>query len=616
MAESADPSTSQAPFSEATAEPPPATAPSAEPVVLQDWTPLHRCLDWQLGQMAFQQRGSQAFTTQEVPNLINQGGLAAYRSAEVLFAHCVELDSAGELEAEIVVMEMAIGLGLFAVQVLDRFAVLCREHGRDYYDRLTYLATDGTPRMVVDARDHKVFERHAGRVVLGLVDALDPARLVRLDDGEVMDLTGRLRAVMHTYLLCVLPANLFRRQIIRNDNGEVEEKWGAVMARTMLRYPDELKWFTNRSVAEVVALASSGQQQDLAQLTRLYPLIDLELVLAAFEPADITEGPDVRAAAELVAQALPVPVADPNAQADEPAVNPADNVWVLHSAGAQASLGRTLQVLRNNGILLFRDYGPATAERANGNHLYQHYGATTAFGINHFALKAWLETPDADGKRLATVSVPPAEGEASIKTRLISRAELPRTRASFALQFDPRSFDNLETVMQQARGQVSAADGQPMDHYRKALQLERDNWMLLGEAGDIAFRRDRNLELGHLLLSEALRINPWYSASTWNSLGDLFWVKGEFVQARGAYEEATKNNPEHFRAYLNLADCCLREGDWAGAVENAAKALAKDSEGTESQRALEVVQEASKRLGEYRERAARYRKERQAGSPR
>lgn len=590
------------------ADAPDAGVPATEPIVLQDWTPLHRCLDWQLGQMAFQLRGSQAFTTQEVPNLINQGGLAAYRCAEVLFAHCVELDSAGELEPDIAVMEMAIGLGLFAVQVLDRFQTLCREHGRDYYDRLTYFATDGTPRMIADAREHKVFERHQGRVVLGLVDALDPARLVRQDTGEVLDLTGRLRAVLHTYLLCVLPANLFRRQLVHGDNGEVSEKWGAVMARTVLRRPDELPWFTNRKADDLMALAQSGQPAAFAELSKLYPLLDLELVLAHFEPAELPEGDEVRAIADLLARELPA--------AADGAPDPRELVWVLHSAGAQQSLDRTLQVLRPTGILLYRDYGPASAERANGNHLYQHYGATTAFGINHLALGRWLEAAGPDGRPRAQVSVPPGEGEASIKTRLVSKAALPRTRAAFALQFDPRSFDRLEATVTQAREQSGVAGGQPMDHYRQALQLERDNWMLLGEAGDVAFRRDRNLELGHMLLLEALRINPWYAAGAWNSLGDLFWVKGEYAQARAAYEEAAKNNPEHFRAYLNLADCCVREGDWAGAVENAAKALAKDSDGNESKRALELVQQAAKRLDEARERAARYRKERQAGAPR
>jgi Tfp pilus assembly protein PilF len=581
--------------------------PAQEPVLLQDWTALTRCLDWTLGQMAFQQRGSQAFTTQEVPNLINQGGLPAYRAAEVLFAHCLEVDAAGKLEREIWGMEMALGLGLFSLQLLDRFQGLCRAHGRDYYDRLIWFATDGTPRMVVDARDHGVFARHAGHVVLGLVDALDPARLVRLDSGETVDLTGRLRAVVHTYLLCVLPANLFRRQIRRDEAG-IRENWGAVMARTVLRRPEDLALFTPMSVAQVQAAAASDDRAVLQTLTPLYPLVDLELALAGFEPEDLSDGPEIRRIAEQLTDALPAP---PAGEAD-----PRDDLWVLHSAGAQHSLGRTLEILRPDGFLYYRDYGPATAQRANGNHLYQHYGATTASGINHFALEGWLHSPGPDGQPRAQVSAPEGEGEASIKNRFISKADLPETRRAFALHFDPRGFAALEQLVEQARQEMGQKDGQPMELFRQALQLERDNWQLLGEAGDVALRRERNFEMAHMLLTEALRINPWYSASTWNSLGDLFWAQNEFAQARQAYMRAAEANTEHYRSYLNLADCCIREGDWSGAVEQAAKAIARDVDGNEAERAQKLLQEAAKRLAEQRQRAAKYRKERQAGSSR
>lgn len=588
-----------------------AESPSAqESVLLQEWTPLTRCLDWTLGQMAFQQRGSQAFTTQEVPNLINQGGLPAYRAAEVLFAHCLEIDGQGKLEREIWGLEMALGLGLFSLQLLDRFQALCRAHGRDYYDRIRWFATDGTPRMVLDARDHGVFERHAGKVVLGLVDALDPARLVRLDNQETVDLTGRLRMVVHTYLLCVLPANLFRRQIQRDERGE-REVWGAVMARTVLRKPEDLPLFSPLSVAQVQAAAASEERQVLQQLTPLYPLVDLELALAGFEPNDLAEGPELHRIADQIAAALPAPDPAAKDQAD-----PRDDLWVLHSAGAQHSLGRTLEILRPDGFLYYRDYGPATAKRANGNHLYQHYGATTAAGINHFALDGWLQSPGPDGQPRAQVSAPEGEGEASIKNRLVSKAALPETRRAFALHFDPRGFETLERLVEDARKALGQPGGKAMDLFRQALQLERDNWQLLGEAGDVALRRERNPELAHMLMTEALRINPWYAAATWNSLGDLFWSQNEFDQAQAAYQKATEANPEHYRGYLNLADCRIRQGDWAGAVEQAAKAIARDIDGSEAERAQTLLQEAAKRLAEQRLRAARYRKERQAGSSR
>jgi tetratricopeptide (TPR) repeat protein len=622
----------------ATRTPPPPGPQAPEPTspVLQDWTPLTTCLDWQIGQIAFQRRGSQAFTTQEVPNLINQGGLSAYRAAEVLFSHCAELDAEGQLEPEILCMEMAIGLGLHALQLLDRFQALCTEQGKDWYDRLTFFATDGTPKMVVDARDHGVFERHPGRVVLGLVNALDPGRLTRLDDGETVDLTGRLRAVFHTYLLCVLPANIFRRVRRRLQDGEVLpvqgwtaragdpghgddgtwlEQWSVIMARTVLRHPEALPRFAPLAVADVQAMAASEDPADKLPLVSLYPLLDLDLALATVQPDDLTEGPEVRRIADSVTGDIKANLRQHAEAQGEPYVDSqAEEVWVLHSAGALHSLQKTLEVLRKDGFALYRDYGPATAARANGNHLYQHYGATTAVGINHFALDAWFATPGDDGQPRAQVSVPPGEGEASIKNRLLSRAALPQTRQAFDARFDPKAFETLETLIAEARGRADQPRDS-MEAYRVALQLERDNWMLLGEAGEAALRRARHPELAHMLLTEALRINPWYAGGTWNSLGDLYWSQGRIEDARQAYERAVQANPESFRGYLNLSDVCRRQGDHARAVEMAAMAIARDVDGTEAARSKAALDDAVAHLQAQRELAAKWRKERQAGSP-
>jgi tetratricopeptide (TPR) repeat protein len=577
-----------------------------DPPILQDWTPLTSCLDWQIGQIAFQHRGVQAFTTQEVPNLINQGGLSAYRAAEVLLAHCEEMQAAGTLEPEICAMEMGMGMGLHAVQLLDRFQLLCRELGHDFYDRLTFYATDGTPRIVQDARDNGVYARHAGRVVLGITNALDPAAFVRLDDGSHVDLTGRIRAVFHTYLLCVLPANIFRRQ----TNAAGEHSWSVVMARTMLRHYDELPRFTALTVAQLQALSRSDAAADKLPLAPLYPLIDLDLALAPVDLDHIEGGDELRRMADQLANDLKqLPESERPKPEVEGEATAGGEVWVLHSAGALHCLDQTLQVLRRDGFVLYRDYGPATAKSANGNHLYQHYGSTTAVGINHYGIDGWLRS------RGVEVSVPPDEGEASIKNRLVGRAPLPKTRAAFANGYHPHAFDKLEKAIAYARQEVQRA-GEAMEAYRQALQVERDNWVLLGEAGEVALRKTRSPELAHMLLTEALRINPWYNNASWNNLGDLYWHGGDHERARAAYERAVQANPESHLGYLNLADCWLRKGEYGKAVEAAAMAVARDVDGSEMERSKRVLDEATKRLQAQRELAQKWRRERRAGAPR
>src|SRR5262249_5160836 len=111
-------------------------------VVLEDYRPLAESLDWRLGQEYLRKRGSLAFIGDPapVPFVVNNDGALSIRAAEVFFASLVEADAAGALPRDIFVLELGVGVGLFARFFLDRLRHLCDEAGRDYYDRLTYIA--------------------------------------------------------------------------------------------------------------------------------------------------------------------------------------------------------------------------------------------------------------------------------------------------------------------------------------------------------------------------------------------------------------------------------------------------------------------------------------------
>ena len=587
-----------------------AAQPTQEAPMLQDWVPLTHCFDWHLGQMAFQQRGAQAFTTNEVPNLINQGGMSAYRAAEVLYANCAEAADEGDLEADICCLEMAIGLGLHSLQLLDRFKEICERNKRDYYERLTWYATDITPKMLHDARDNGVFERHAGRVVLGQLDALQPQTLWRLDDGEPVQLQGRLRAIFHTYMLCVLPANVFRRSEVTLDSGEQRVVWGVLMARTILRHHEELSSFTDLDLDTIRAMIDSGASEQHLALTHLYPLLDLDLTLA---PLDESSHPDLWEL-ERIAHTIRAEAEKAGADSGTDTVAAEHHTWVLHSAGAMQSLDNSLALLQPSGMIVYRDYGPASAAAANGTHLYQHYGATTAIGVNHFALDRWLQEPGADGDRRALVTGADGEGEAAIKTRLVARAAMPKTRAVFRERFDPKDFDELTATIQRAHGLLEKP-GEAMEAYRLALAMERDNWALLAEAAEVALRYGRNLEMAHMLVNEVLRINPWYCAAAWNVLGDICWFAEDIDRSEAAYNKAVECNPEHYRGYFNLYTIHRQRCRYDKAVEMAAMALAMDRNGVESERTMAALDDASRLLRQQRKLAIEWRKARHAGSP-
>src|SRR5436190_1504769 len=176
--------------------------------IIQDFVPLADSLEWNLGQEYLRQRGNKAFLSDAspVPFVINNDGTLSRNAAEVFFASLSDADEQGTLEDELFVLELGIGVGLFARYFLDAFHELCRQHKKDYYQRLTYIAADRSERMLLDVCRHGVLEQHAGHYCLRLVDALKPGEHLP-QDVLFRNVQGKpLRAVFLNYLLDCLPA--------------------------------------------------------------------------------------------------------------------------------------------------------------------------------------------------------------------------------------------------------------------------------------------------------------------------------------------------------------------------------------------------------------------------
>src|SRR3984885_9880455 len=145
--------------------------------IIQDFVPLADSLEWNLGQEYLRQRGNKAFLSDAstVPFVINNDGSLSRSAAAVFFASLVDAEKNGPLENEIFVLELGIGVGLFARYFLDAVRDLCQEHKKDFYDRLCYIAADRSERMLLDVCRHGVLAEHPGRYRLRLVDAMKPA---------------------------------------------------------------------------------------------------------------------------------------------------------------------------------------------------------------------------------------------------------------------------------------------------------------------------------------------------------------------------------------------------------------------------------------------------------
>jgi len=543
-------------------------------VVLHDWVPLTDTLDWRLGKLAYQARGTQVFVNNEVPNLLHQGGLIPYRAAEVLLANFAEAQEQGTLADEIVVVEPGMGLGLFALQVLDRLKARCIQRGVDWYDRLTWYATDATPAVLRDVQRSGVFDRHAGRVVFGQASAMQPAK-VRTMAGEALDLTGRIQAVFHSYVFCMLPMNLLQ------VDGEAVS---ALLARTVLRRPSLLAEYTPLSLEAIQAIVGRGDPTEHTALVDLYPLLDLELALSPVEPAGHARPRQIAAAI----------------RAEAPSEGP---VWVLDSSGAQSALSATLDALRPDGFLLYRDYGPTTATAANEQLVYQHYGPTIAVQVNHFALEHLLPAP-------AAVTAPPGELPGKVSSRLVSRSALSQTRAAFRTAYD---FTDVLALRSAAGTARSAPDAALVASWQAALKIERDNWLLLTEAADAIFTRLGDPGQAYPLLKHSLDLNPWIQATAWDLLAEMFLSANELGQAAAALEKSRSINPEHARLYAALSRLHQARGESEAAVTAAAQAVAWESDPDRRVAHTDRLQECISDLARRQDQDRRLRQDRTAG---
>src|SRR5207237_4249132 len=100
------------------------------PRLVEDFRPIHECLDWRLSDAYWRSVGVAPFAQNTVPFVINNSGRLSQAAAAVFFAHCRETGATGPLR----ILELGAGAGLFARYFLDAFRALCEHEKADFYE--------------------------------------------------------------------------------------------------------------------------------------------------------------------------------------------------------------------------------------------------------------------------------------------------------------------------------------------------------------------------------------------------------------------------------------------------------------------------------------------------
>jgi tetratricopeptide (TPR) repeat protein len=484
--------------------------------------------------------------------VINNDGTLSRHAAAVLFANLQEAEQQGVVEDEVFVLELGIGVGLFARFFLDAFRELCRQQNKDWYGRLTYIAADRSERMLRDVARHGVLANHPGRYRLRLVDAMQPTEQL---PGDLM-FRGRpgkpLRAVLLNYLLDCLPA-----AVLEFDGEQVKQ----LCVRTCVARNVRLADYTDLTVE---ALAQRAKKNDAASQRELLEVYGLFASEYDYRPVDLNALPLGRFAVEWGRD---------------------HTKKLLHSYGAIQSLEQLLELVRPDGFILANDYGQ-TQTTVRDEFEHQRFSLATFVGVNFSLLKAYFDK----GGRCQYVE--PFGESASIHSRLLGHQLGGQTRLRFQEVFGQVAAEQLQEPLGKAReclrvGRFELAS----TYYREALARQPWNWVLLSEVAQFLIFSLRDVKAGIELAKLALALNPTCSAELWNTLGDGLFEARRYAEARSAYLKALQVNASDVRARYNLAWVYQREKNFPRALEMLAQGLALDKMGQYRERLFHKQQE-------------------------
>ena len=93
-----------------------------------------------------------------------------------------------------------------------------------------------------------------------------------------------------------------------------------------------------------------------------------------------------------------------------------------------------------------------------------------------------------------------------------------------------------ERLPDEARRHIEAGrTEEAMECYKSALARHPRDWRLLGELAEFLIRNLADYEAGLAAARAAVRLNPWYSAWLWNTVGDALYAQDRFDEAHEAY---------------------------------------------------------------------------------
>jgi Flp pilus assembly protein TadD len=518
--------------------------------VLQGLRPVCESVGWLRSQRFWATAGIEIFTSGEVPYIVTNDGDQSRKAVELYIESLKAAEAVGQREPMSYVLELGVGVGLFAKLFLDQLRARSIAEGRDYYERTKYLASDGSRTLLNDTRESGVFADHEDRVerlhlpVAGLRTKLAAAA------PNGVDFAGAIRAVHANYILDSLPFT-----ILALRGADIFE----LQVRTRLH-------------------------PDVAVLSQYFPEDDDETAIDSwFNAHDEILGDSFVFESEYVPvnrESLPYSSAIPQPAEDATRV-------FIHSYGALCCMEEVLDVLRPDGHMVAVDYGYTESKRLPEIVEFQCFGASIASGVNFAQL-----TSHARNRSDSLVGCPASDPE-SLQARLVARDQVSlRVIERFEEMYSRDAWERLrapyvEAVELVRQGRYEAARWK----FDTAYQLQPLNWTVLEAIAAFLTYNVEDHASALEVAKKGVQLNH-LSSRLWNILGDSYYGLGDLDSAESVYRHAMRVNPGDVRGRTNLVYVLLRRGEQADALRMIGEALSLDTSGEHREELLHKQAEA------------------------
>lgn len=491
-------------------------------IPLEPPQPVPQSLEWRLGARYWHHHGTAPFADGSVPYIINNSGWAPRAAAELI------LSVGKDLEGPLVVVEVAAGSGVFALQVLDHVQKQSIALGLDVYKRLTWVCTDGAQRSVEAWSERQQFHRHQGRVLPMHTKA-----------EHILDLSlpnGTLLGFVANYALDSLPA-----EIVRRDGARLH------LQSCVFAEETDLERQLGMSLPEIREMV---QDAEPSSLDSLMPLLERLEVQASF----VHTKEHVPHASE--------------------ALDSCGTDIAMVNIGALHFLEGALSRLSTGGFVLINDYGSTMRGEFERQTFVHRFGGTITCALNFPHLDTWLS------EHGCRVLKPKDDEQRTIHTRLAILGGQQSLENAFSRVFNDIQYVHADRVGSWtnsyiASGQVSEA----LEVFERHLKWCPTDWHKLAEAAQLLMQQFGQLSEALELAEEACRLNPWSSTLVWNVYGSILFSMGAFDQAERAWQSAADIWPGDPSIWLNFSYLYSAQGAYEKALSALAKGLARDRSG-------------------------------------